>query len=1035
MRAGSRLGPAVLALGIVVWICARVLAADGAKPLATALFTGDVRGILIQHCVKCHGGEKTKGEFDLTTREGLLHPGQEGVNVVAGNSGASRLMKLIRHEDDPEMPSKAPKLPDDAIAKIAAWIDGGAPYDKPLIEKGGVKRGHAEVTAADRQFWSFRPLPKEVAPPAVKESSWCRTDVDRFILARLEEKGIAPNGPADRRKLIRRAYLDLLGLPPKPEVVESFANDPDPRAWERVVDRLLASPQYGERWARHWLDLARFAESHGYEHDYDRLTAYHYRDFVIRALDEDMPYDRFVRLQVAGDEIEPNNPEALKATGYLAAGTHSTQITAATAEKERYDELDDMAGTVGTSLLALTVGCARCHDHKYDPIPTRDYYRLISTFTTTVRSELDIDTDPAGYQNQKREFDHKHQLLVDALAKFEKEQLPGRFDAWLASGAKAVVPKWVVLEMSAARSTGGATMARQADGSYLVSGKRPDWDDYVFTATTPLRGITAIKVEALADPSLPHGGPGRADNGNFALSDFSVTAKGANGQTAEVKLKNPRATFEQKGLPIAATIDPDGTSAWAVDPQFQRDHAATWELARPLDLGDGTGVTLTFTLKFHNNVHHGMGRPRIAVTTAPPPATFDGEQGSSVALDVNRILARPTDQRTSEDRTKLLVYYRSIDPEHHKLESAVREDLKHVPQPRKFKALVCSEGVTPLRLHTALPDIPDFYTKTYFLKRGDVSQKEGEAPSGFLTVLTREPDAANRWRVTPPPGSKLSYRRTALANWLTDVDQGAGALLARVIVNRLWQHHLGRGIVATPNDFGAQGTRPTHPELLDYLARQLIAGGWRLKPLHRLIMTSSVYMESTDSDEARASVDREDSLWWRRPISRLEGEAIRDSMLAVSGQLDPTMYGPGTLDESMRRRSIYFFVKRSKLIPMMMLFDWPDSLQGLGQRSSTTVAPQALALMNHPQVRSYAEAFARRILPAARNGSVEEAVTRAYLAALCRPPDAQELKDGAGFVREQAAEFAKAEKGDGLEMAMTQFCQTMFCLNEFIYVE
>jgi hypothetical protein len=419
-----------------------------------------------------------------------------------------------------------------------------------------------------------------------------------------------------------------------------------------------------------------------------------------------------------------------------------------------------------------------------------------------------------------------------------------------------------------------------------------------------------------------------------------------------------------------------------------------------------------------------MGRPRIAVTTTALPATFDGEQGGAVALDVNRILDKPDGERTEADHGKLLAYYRSIDPEWRRLDAAVQEDLKRTPQPKKFKALVCSEGVTPLRLHTALPDIPDFYTKTYFLKRGDVNQKDGEAPAGVLSVLAPGADAERRWGVSPPAGSKLSYRRTALANWITDVDGGAGGLLARVMVNRLWQHHMGRGIVATPNDFGAQGTRPTHPELLDYLARELVAGGWRLKPIHRLIMTSAVYVQSTAWDERRAAVDREDALWWRRTVTRLEGEAIRDSMLAVSGLLDPTMYGPGTLDESMRRRSIYFFVKRSKLIPMMTLFDWPDALGGLGQRSSTTVAPQALAMMNHPQVRAYANALAKRLMPVAKR-SLDEAVTGAYRMALARDPDADELEDAVGFVTGQT----------DLEIGLTAFCQAIFGLNEFIYVE
>ncbi len=1010
-----------------LWSAGPAAGPSAAGPSAAGLFSSDVRGILMDHCVKCHGGEKTKGEFDLTTREGLLHPGDEGPNVVPGNSKGSRLMKLIRHEVDPFMPSKAEPLSAEAISKIAAWIDGGAPYDKPLIEKSGVKRGHSVVTAEDRKFWSFLPLVEKVDAPSVKNESWCRTPVDHFIVARLEEKNLSPNGMADKRKLIRRAYLDLLGLPPSPEAVEAFVNDVDPKAWEKLVDRLLASPEYGERWARHWLDLARFAESHGYEHDYDRNNAYHYRDFVIRAMNEDMPFTRFVRLQVAGDELEPNNPQALMATGYLAAGTHSTQITAATAEKERYDELDDMASTVGTSLLGLTVGCARCHDHKYDPIPSRDYYRLISTFTTTVRSDLDIETDSAGYEKEKKEFDRKHQLLVDVLAKYEKERLPGRLNEWLAKGERPALPKWIVLEMASAKSGGGATMAKQEDGSYLVSGTRPQHDTYTFIARTNLRGIAAIKLEARSDPSMVKGGPGRADNGNFALSDFSVTAEpsvvhGKKVPPVALKLKHPIATFEQKGLPVAATIDADGTSAWAIDPKFGKDHAAAWEIATPVDFEGG--ATLTFTLRFANNIGHAIGRPRISVTNAALPVKLDGQQGGAVALEVNKILDKGADARSDSDRAKLLAYYTSVDPEWKKLNAAVGADLKKTPQPRKIKALVCSEGVTPLRLHTSLPDIPDFYNKTYVLKRGDVNQKDGEAPAGPLTILTRAPDAEKRWQVTPAPGSKLSYRRTALANWLTDVDAGAGNLLARVIVNRLWQHHMGRGIVGTPNDFGAQGARPTHPELLEYLASRLVAEGWQLKVIHKLIMTSSVYMQSTDWDEARATIDRENALYWRRPVVRLEGESIRDSMLAVSGQLDPAMYGPGTLDESMRRRSIYFFVKRSKLIPMMMLFDWPDSLQGLGQRSSTTVAPQALALMNHPQIRAYAAAFAKELLPTAKQ-SLEQAIKQAYNRALARSPDATELADAVEFVKSQ----------EQLEPALTSFCQTLFALNEFIYVE
>ena len=390
------------------------LPADHAERMTRGLelFKTDVRKLLVDNCVACHGGKKTEGELDLVSREGLLHGGATGPAVVAFKSTDSLLVQLISHADEPNMPFELDKLPEEAIGKISAWIDLGAPYDEPLVAKTKKTRKSGDISQADRQFWSFQPL-APAPPPAVRDEAWCRTPIDRFVLAKLEEQGLAPNGPAQRRRLIRRASLDLVGLPPTPEEVAQFVDDPAPNAWELLIDRLLASPHYGERWGRHWLDLARFAESHGYEQDYDRPNAYHYRDFVVRAFNNDLPYDTFVKWQIAGDELAPDDPEAMLATGFLAAGVHATQITANQAEKERYDELDDMATTVGTTLLGLTVGCARCHDHKYDPIPQTDYYRLVSTFTTTVRSEVDLDFHPERTREVQAAFDREHAPLAE----------------------------------------------------------------------------------------------------------------------------------------------------------------------------------------------------------------------------------------------------------------------------------------------------------------------------------------------------------------------------------------------------------------------------------------------------------------------------------------------------------------------------------------------------------------------------------------------------------------------------------------------
>jgi cytochrome c553 len=747
--------PAICCLVVVLAAAVPARAGDdGIK-----LFTDQVRPLLLDQCVKCHGGEKIKGELDMTTREGLLHPGENGPAIVPGKSRESRLMKLIRHADDPHMPEKKPKLSDESIEYVARWIDAGAQYDKPLISKSAIAKGHATVTPEDKKYWAFVPL-NHSPTPTIKDEAWCRTPIDHFILSALEAKGIAPNPTAEKRKLIRRASLDLIGLPPTPQEVQAFLQDESPHAYENLVDRLLASPHFGERWARHWLDVARFAESHGYEQDYDRPYAYHYRDFVIRAFNDDLPYDTFVKWQLAGDELKPNDYLALAATGFLGAGTHATQITANQAEKERYDELDDIANTTGTAFLGLTVGCARCHDHKFDPIPSKDYYRLISTFTTTVRG---------------------------------------------------------------------------------------------------------VVVYEEGKPPRPQ-----------------------------------------------PTTQPDG--------------------------------------------HYPATRPS---------ATY---------------------------------------------------------------MMVCGEGIPAVRCHT---QGPDFYPKTYFCKRGDVNQKEGEANQGFLTVLENSADGEKHWEVEPPPGAKTSYRRTTLANWITDTEQGAGHLLARVIVNRLWQHHFGRGFVATPNDFGVQGEKPTHPELLDYLASELLRNGWRLKPIHRLIMTSSVYMQDNAWDEARNAADPDNLLLWRRAPQRLEAEAIRDSMLAVSGKLDSTMYGPGTLDEGMNRRSIYFFVKRSRIIPLMLLFDAPNALTGMGSRATTTVAPQALVLMNNPQVQGYAKAFAERLA----GKPAEDAVRAAYEMAFCREPKPDELADAVTFLRDQAAQYQSAGRADAATAAMHDFCQALLSLNEFVYVD
>ena len=1000
-----------------------------------AIFKSDVRAALKQHCVKCHGGDKTRGDLDLTTRAGLLKGGDEGVSVVPGKAKDSLLVKLIKHAEKPYMPAKKPKLPSSLIEKIVQWIDFGAPYDKPLIENAVAKKG-MQVTDDDRQFWSFQPL-KRPAVPAVKKAKWTHNAIDRFVLRKLEEAKLAPNGPADSRALIRRVYFDLIGMPPSPKEVEDFvklASSNSNAALEKVVDRLLASPKYGERWGRHWLDVARFAESHGFEQDYNRNFAFHYRDFVIQALNADMPYDQFVKWQLAGDEFAPDNPLAMKATGFLGAGVFPTQLTEKEFESARYDELDDMANTTGTAMLGMTIGCARCHDHKFDPIPVRDYYRFVNTFATTIRSEIDLPVT-GDLTAALAKWDKEHAPLAGTLAQYEKDELPKRFAAWAKNPPASALKKqdWMILDHLQPKSLDGATFAKQADGSFIVGGKNPANDRWVLTAEVAATGLNAIRIEALTDKSMKRNGPGRAGNGNFALSDIRVFAtpkKG--GKRVAVKLVSPKATHQQNtgGLSVASSIDGDKRkSGWAVDAGgIGKPQAAVFEFAAPVGFEGGT--VLTVEMDFFVNTSHTIGRPRLAVTAAPKPVAI---KGNSSAASLATLLAAVkqaggVDKLDAKKRAELLKIYRAQDAQWNQLNAKVQQHLAAKPKPKMEKVQVTSEGFKPTKHHADGRGFPHFYRKTYFLKRGDANQKDGEASQGFLQVLMRSGKTEKSWQVTAPEGWRTSYRRRSLANWITDTEHGAGHLLARVIVNRLWQHHLGRGIVNTPNDFGLQGELPTHPQLLDWLASELIANGWRLKPLHKQIVMSATYRQSAAHDDTKMKIDPQNKLYWRRTPARLQAEVIRDSILKISGLLDERMFGAGTLDERMKRRSIYFMIKRSKLIPSMQLFDSPEPLVSQGSRPATIIAPQALHFMNNGQVREAATALAKQLEKAPDTAA---AVTLGYQTVLGRAPTAKEQRSISAFIGAQQ----KSYPNNGRQLALADFAQVLFGLNEFIYVQ
>jgi hypothetical protein len=987
-----------------------------------ALFTKTIRPALEANCLKCHGGEKVRSGLNVASRELLLKGGDNGPAVDLENPSESLLLLLISHAEEPEMPPKKPKLPATLIAEFSRWVELGAPYDKPLLENIGAVT-ELVVTDSDREFWSFAPLATVTTPELA--DPWIKTDIDRFVRASQKKLGLTPNPSADKRTLARRAFLDLIGMPPTPEQMQAFLEDRSPEAYSKLLDSLLGSPEYGPRWARHWIDVARFGESYGFEQNYDRNSAYHYRDFLIQAFNQDMPWDQFVSWQLAGDELAPEEPLAMMATGFLAGGVFPTQLTEAEFESARYDELDDMLGTTGLAFLGLSVGCARCHDHKYDPIPMKDYYAMAATFATAIRSEADVEFDSGEHDAKVASWQDKHEELKRDLETYRKSRLAPAFAAWLQQPTDldaVAAGSWQVLEPRSAKSENGATLTRQPDASWLASGTNPRDDAYTIVAQA-LAGTVALRVEALTHESFTRKGPGRAGNGNIGLSDIAVTASN-NEESVPVVLIDARATHEQNNanLSVKSAIDGDKASTgWAVDGGgIGKDQAAVFVFDKPLAQDAELSIHMVFKL----NTQHNFGRFRLAAS-ANAAADFELGKGAPAELSSGAVALKAGETLTDAQRAALLDWFSGRDREWQTRHGSLQEHLAAKPARKTQKVMICSEGVPKLNHHANGRGYPHFYENVHFLTRGDPKQKGEVMKQKFLTVLTAPAQAVTHWQL--PAQGKKSFRRASLAKWMTDAENGAGRLLARVIVNRLWHYHFGEGLVTTPNDFGFQGDRPVLPELLDWLAADLIENGWRLKRLHKLIMSSAVYRQSTAHDAERARLDIDNRYFWRFAPRRLEAEAIRDSQLSVSGLLDPRLYGPGTLDENMRRRSIYFTIKRAKPPNSMIVFDWPEHLVSIGKRSQTTIAPQALHFMNSPQARKYAAGLLARV----GEGTLAARTQRIYELALNRPPRDSELRAITAFVETHRDYYPK----NGEHQALLDFCQAILGSNEFLYIQ
>lgn len=983
-------------------------------------FAEKIQPVLVKHCYSCHShdalaGKKLQAELFLDSAAGLLTGGESGPAIVKGKSAESLLIKALKY-DGLEMPP-AGRLPAEVVADFAKWIDEGAADSR---QAGTVVKTKREINIEEgKKWWSFQPL-TSVTPPTAPPGARVQTAIDQFITAAQAQHKLTPNGPAAKEKLIRRAYFDLIGLPPTPEQITAFLSDNSPQALEKVIDELLASPHYGEKWARHWLDVARYAESGGYEFDGFRPGAYHYRDWVIRALNDDLPFNEFVRQQLAGDKLKPDDYHAASASGFLVAGPYPGQITAKTVERIRYDQLDDMLMTVGGSMLGLTLGCVRCHDHKYDPLPQQDYYALAASLAKTAQGTRQLDPDPAGTQQALDAHRAAHEPLVAALKKFAAEELPKKFEVWQKAelAKQPEPPRWQILEpidwdaeRSYLKELPGGILAHDAP---MVTGvdvprrgqprrKVKNEEQYSLTFHTHQKNVASLRFDAFTEKSLPQRGPGLNGDGSFQLTDLKITARpldpNAKDTPQELKLKPVFAAFEDKDQPLANAVDGKPATAWVVKTTAKKDNAAIFELDPPL-AGFASGTVLSVEMKFRDL---GIGRLRFSLSTEANPATWAGDFVPQHVQEIRAIVAAGNNKLPAAQHEVMVRWFAPFDADTLNTIQTVKTHAAAEPRPKLAEVYTTVAGGQDV----------------FFLRRGEVDNKNGKAEPGYLQVLKRGDLPAN-----PDP-------RVALGDWMTDVEHGAGPLLARVQVNRLWQHHFGQGLVGTPNDFGVQGEKPTHPELLEWLARELVNQNWKLKPLHKLIMLSAVYQQAGDVSPENLKIDPANRYWWHNQPRRLDAEIIRDSLLFVGNNLDKTMYGPSILDNT-PRRSIYLRVKRSELIPLMTMFDAPEPTQSIGERISTTVPTQSLAMMNSPFVREQAEKLARRVRPNA-DVPVAKSLEQAYQVTFARLPSENEQARLLAFLEQQRSLLGT--DAAATDKALVEVCQLLLCLNEFVYVD
>lgn len=915
-------------------------------------FNRDVRPILASRCFKCHGPDETarKAKLRLDTRA--------GAEQVLGKIGASELLRRVTSTDAAEaMPPPATKLvlSDREKETLKAWITAGATYEA---------------------HWSFV-APKRPAVP--KLTTQPANPIDAFILTRLQKDGLSFSSPADKYTLLRRVYLDLIGIPPTPEEVDAFVNDKSPNAYEKVVEKLLASPQYGERWARRWLDLARYADTNGYEKD-RRRSIWPYRDWVIQALNADVPFDQFTIEQIAGDLLPNATLQQKIATGFHR-NTMLNEEGGIDPLEFRYYAVVDRAAVTGTVWLGLTVGCAQCHTHKFDPISHTEYFRLFAFLNNAEEPELPV---PSPEEARKHaDLMAKIARLQVALAeKVTPEQRHTAFDTWLNAERKQAV-KWISLRPT--RTEAGPTkLTLQRDGSLFATGDAKKRDLFSLMLDGLPAGITAIRIEALPDERLPGNGPGRTfyegPKGDFLLSEFTLTVGGT-----PVAIATASETHTQPNLTAKMALDGEPHTGWAGSRRAGVGATAVFNLTRPL-----TAKNAQLDLLFERHYSASLGRFRISATTDDR-----GVKARDIPGEIEELLTRPTGQLTKAESDTLFRHWLTIAPELKAARDeidALRKQLPVYP--------------TTLVMHPRPADHP---RPTFRHHRGEFLQPKEEVQPGVPAILHALPPKVQRDRLT-------------FAKWLVSRDN---PLTARVAVNRHWQAFFGRGIVRTLDDFGYQGEAPTNPELLDWLAVEFMEHGWSVKQLHRLIVTSATYRQTSRVTPELLARDPENKLLGRGPRVRLEAEQIRDSALKSAGLLSTKMYGPSVFPpqppgvttegtygqlawqvstgEDRYRRGLYTFAKRTAPYAMATTFDAPSGEACMARREVSNTALQALTMLNDAVLLEVAQSLGKRA--AAFDGKIADRARYLFQLCLVRPPTAEELASISKFYKAQRTRF------------------------------